>query len=184
MTEAVRAGLTRVAGCSNFNFEQLRDAVELIARHGYAPVEVIQPVYNLVRREIERDILPLCREQGIAPVTYSPLGAGFLAGKYSADATPPPGARFDVIPGHADEYFSARNFAIVERLRGLSQSTGIPMVQLALGWVLKNNDIAGALIGARGEAQIDNALTALASPLSTEIAAEVDSWEQVFAQHV
>jgi aryl-alcohol dehydrogenase (NADP+) len=176
MTEAARSGAVRAAGCSNFNFEQLREALALTGAHGLSRMEVIQPVYNLVRREIERDILPLCRENGIAPVIYSPLGAGFLAGKYAPGSAPPKGARFDVIPGHADEYFSVRNFAIVERLRDLAQRTGVAMVRLAMAWVLKNQNVAGVLVGARGESQIDNALAALAAPLAAEIAAEMDSW--------
>jgi aryl-alcohol dehydrogenase-like predicted oxidoreductase len=83
-----------------------------------------------------------------------------------------------VIPGHADEYFSERNFRVVEQLRALSARTAIPMVRLALGWVLKNREVAGALIGARGEVEIDNALAALADPLDPEIAAEMDGWGQ------
>ena len=178
MTEAVVSGAARVAGCSNFSYEQLRDAVRLSREQGLAPLEVMQPVYNLVRREIERDVLPLCRAEDIAPVTYSPLGAGFLTGKYTAGTAAPAGTRFDVIPGHMKEYFSERNFRTVERLKELSARTGVPVVRLAMAWVLKNLDIAGVLIGARGEAEIDNACAALAGPLSAELAAEMDAWDQ------
>lgn len=182
MTGVVQAGTARVAGCSNFSFQQLQDAVRLSKQYSLAPLEVIQPVYNLVRRGIEEDILPLCREEGISAITYSPLGAGFLAGKYQHGGPVPAGTRFDVIPGHANEYFSDRNFATVERLRELSTRTGIRMVQLALGWVLKNLDVTATLIGARDESQIDNAVNAVASPLPIEITAEMDSWQDASSQ--
>jgi len=80
-------------------------------------------------------------------VTYSPLGAGFLAGKYGPGAGFPKGTRFDIVPGHADEYFSERNFAIVDRLRGLSLRIGEPMVRLAMAWVLHRPMIDGVLVG-------------------------------------
>ncbi len=92
------------------------------------------------------------------------------------------GTRFDVIPGHANEYFSDQNFATVERLCELSARTGIRMVQLALGWVLKNSDVTGTLIGARDESQIDNALNALANPLPIEITEKIDSWQDARSQ--
>jgi aryl-alcohol dehydrogenase-like predicted oxidoreductase len=153
----------------------LTEALRLSAG-GMAPVETIQPVYNLVRREIESDILPLCAARGIAPVIYSPLGAGFLAGKYRPDAAVPEGTRFQVIPGHADEYFSRRNFRIVEKLRVLAERLGIPTVRLALGWVLNNPAICGALIGARGPEHIDNALAALEMELAPDIVDEMSAW--------
>ena len=176
MTEAIVCGKAHVAGCSNFSFEQLNEALRLVDS-GMAPMETIQPVYNLVRREIEREILPLCRARNIAPVTYSPLGAGFLTGKYRLDAALPQGARFQVIPGHADEYFSRRNFRIVDALRALANRMRIPMVRLALAWVLHNPAICGALIGARGPEHIENALAALETELPLDIAAEMDAWD-------
>ncbi len=180
MTGAVAEKKVRVAGCSNFTFEQLREAVRLAAS-GVAPIEVTQPVYNLVRRDIERDMLPLCTAHQIAPITYSPLGAGFLTGKYRPGGPVPPGARFEVIPGHADEYFSDGKFRVVENLRRIAERSGVPMTQLALAWVLKNPAICGALIGARDYGHIDNALAALNLELPAETAAEMDGWEPLEA---
>jgi aryl-alcohol dehydrogenase-like predicted oxidoreductase len=175
MTQGIASGKVHMAGCSNFSFEQLTEALRLCNR-GMAPIETIQPVYNLVRREIEPDVLPLCVARGIAPVIYSPLGAGFLAGKYRPDTALPQGARFQVIPGHADEYFTPRNFHIVEQLRALAERLRVPMVRLALAWVLKNPAVCGALIGARGPEHINNALAALQTELTADIAAEMDAW--------
>jgi aryl-alcohol dehydrogenase-like predicted oxidoreductase len=176
MTAAVEAGKVRMAGCSNFNLEQLRNSRRITEERKLARLEAIQPVYNLVRREIEAGILPFCHAKGISAVTYSPLGAGFLAGKYAPGADFPKGTRFDIVPGHADEYFSERNFAIVDRLRGLALQTGEPMVRLAMAWVLHRPMIDGVLMGARHEGQIDNAIEALLNPLPPGLAAELDAW--------
>ena len=86
---------------------------------------MIQPSYSLADREIEKELLPLCRAEQVAAITYSPLAAGFLTGKYSPDrAAFPKGSHFDIIPGHADLYFTERNFRLVERLRQLERGDG------------------------------------------------------------
>lgn len=170
MSQARASGKARLIGCSNFSIDQLRQAQRL------APLHMIQPVYNLVRREIELEVLPFCRQHGIAAVIYSPLGAGFLSGKYRPGAEAPAGARFDLVPGHDAEYFSERNFAIVEKLRALSERTGLPMVRLAMSWTLQREAIDGVLIGARHSGHLDNAVEALNTPLSPELMAEMDSW--------
>ena len=112
----------------------------------------------------------------MATVAYSPLGAGFLSGKYRPDAALPAGARFDLVPGHANEYFSERNFAIVERLREMSARSGWPMVKLAMAWALQRPAIEGMLIGARDAGHIDNAVEALNTPLPPEWVKEMDAW--------
>ncbi len=168
MAEAVDGGTVHVAGCSNFNAAQLAEAERL------APglLQTIQPIYNLVRREIEAELLPLCARLGVTAISYSPLGAGFLAGKYRPDAPFPPGTRFDRVPGHTNEYFSERNFAIVEKLRALAEETGLSMVRLAMGWALAQPQMGGVLIGARHPGHIDNAL---AEPLPPELLSRLDA---------
>jgi 1-deoxyxylulose-5-phosphate synthase len=157
MDAAVRSRKVLLAGCSNFDTNQLGSAVELARKHNLAKFEVTQPIYNLARREIEADLLPLCERERIAPIIYSPLGAGFLTGKYRADTLFPKGSRFDVIPAHANEYFSTRNFRLVEALRALSERSGLSMARLAMSWVFSNPAIQGVLIGATTTAHIDNA---------------------------
>jgi aryl-alcohol dehydrogenase-like predicted oxidoreductase len=177
MTRVIRAGKVRAAGCSNFSADQLRAALEISRQKGLARMEVTQPNYNLVCREIEQDLIPLCREQEVAVVTYSPLGAGFLTGKYTPDRKAiPKGTRFDVIEDHADIYFSERNFRVVERLRQKAEATGVPMVRLALAWVLRNPAVTSVLVGARTTAHLDNALQAVALEFPEPWAAEMDGW--------
>lgn len=149
---AMRTGRVGAPGCSNLTAEQLRASLNCF--------KVTQPPYNLVQREIEAEFLPFCRQHGIRVISYSPLAAGFLTGKYE-DGAIPQGTRFDVIPAHADIYFNQRNFEVVRRLRALSERVGVPMAKLAMAWALRNPDIEAVLIGARSTEHIDNALDAL-----------------------
>jgi aryl-alcohol dehydrogenase-like predicted oxidoreductase len=177
MMEAVRRGKVRALGCSNFTADQLVSALEVSQRLGLPRMEAIQPNYSLAARDIEHDLLPLCRKEQVAAITYSPLGAGFLSGKYTTDRDAfPKGSRFHVIPGHADVYFTERNFRVVEQLRKKSEVTGIPLVRLAMGWVLHNPDVTSTLVGARTIAHLDNALMAMEMDFPQEWMAEMDGW--------
>jgi aryl-alcohol dehydrogenase-like predicted oxidoreductase len=147
------------AGCSNTSAAQLCASLNASQQQGFPRFEVTQPMYNLVSREIEVDFLPVCRQQNIGVIAHSPLGAGFLTGKYEGGI--PSGSRFDVIPAHADIFFSDRNFEIVRRLRALAERASIPMVRLALAWTLRNPDLTAVLIGARSIDHVENALAAL-----------------------
>ena len=160
MDALVRAGKVRHIGCSNFSAAQLTAALDLQRQAGWRPFEVIQPAYSLVAREAEAELFPLCRREGIGVVTYSPLAAGFLTGKYDRAGNVPPGSRFDVKPGHRRLYFTEEAFAVLDRLRTLAQRTGVPMEALALRWAFVQPAIASFLIGARSPAQIDQALAA------------------------
>lgn len=172
-----KAGRIRCSGCSNFSAGQLSEALGLSGGNGLSRLRVIQPNYNLVHREIETELLPLCQRQGVGVVTYSPLGAGFLAGKYTADqATIPKGTRFDVIPGHVDVYFHPSSFRIVEQLRRMASRTGLSMVQLAMGWVLNREGVDSVLIGARKTGHLDNAFQAMEMDFPSEWMAEMNAW--------
>lgn len=171
LDRARQAGKIRAFGCSNFTAAQLSEALDVSQKHGLHRFEAVQPVYNLVAREIEAELLPLCERRQIGLITYSPLAAGFLTGKYTADRQAiPPGSRFDVIPGHADLYFHAEAFRTLDRLRKLAAATGLPMARLALGWALKNPSVTSVLIGATTPAHIANGLAALEAALSSRLA--------------
>jgi 1-deoxyxylulose-5-phosphate synthase len=177
MTRAVEQGKIRAGGCSNFNASQLGQCLE-ISKHGaFRRLEEVQPPYSLVARQIETDLLPLCEEEQIGVVVYSPLAAGFLSGKYQPDrAAIPKGSRFDVIPGHADIYFNERNFTIVEKLRRKSELTGVSMVRLAMGWVLQKKSITSVLVGATSVHHLENAVAAMEMPFPQEWMDEMDAW--------
>ncbi|MBS1873278.1 MAG: aldo/keto reductase [Acidobacteria bacterium] len=162
MNEIKKSGLVRAFGCSNFSAEQVRAALTLTAEHGLERLEAVESICNLAAREAERDMLPLCRGEQLGFLAYSPLGAGFLAGKYTGDrAGFPAGSRFDVIPAHADVYFSEQNFQTVRDLHAFASRCGIPALRLAFAWVLAHPSVTTVLCGARTTAHIDNAVASL-----------------------
>ncbi len=177
LDEQVSAGRIRNVGCSNFSASQLGEALDASAERGYARFEAIQPPYNLADPGAQDELLPLCRREEVGVTTYSPLAAGFLAGKYTPDRNAfPKGSRFDVIPGHADIYFNDRNFRNVDRLRALADTLGLPMVRLAMAWVMGHPDITSVIVGARNTGHIDNAMDALALGMDTGLRDDMSSW--------
>ncbi len=160
LTQLVDQGKVRHIGCSNYSSDQLSAALALSTDTGLCRMAVVQPPYNLVQRDIEADLLPLCSSESIGVISYSPLAAGFLTGKYRRGLAVPKGSRFDVIPGHQHIYFTERGYQILEQLDEDSRKTGLSHVQLALSWVLKQPGITSVLVGVRNKAQIDQALAA------------------------
>jgi 1-deoxyxylulose-5-phosphate synthase len=172
----VAQGKVRYVGCSNFAAWQLCKALWKADVSGGPRLESVQPNYNLAIRDIEAELLPCCADQGIGVITYSPLGAGFLTGKYSRDKNAPPGTRFDIMPGHWGIYDSERSFQRMEKLRDLAAATGSSMIHLALAWVLGQPGVTAMLIGCRNTAQVDQAFAAEALGLTAELRAEMNSW--------
>lgn len=156
----VQSGKVRYVGCSNFTAGQLGAALAQQGERGWARIEAVQPVYNLAMRAIEGELLPLCADQQIGVITYSPLGAGFLTGKYRQGGPVPTGTRFEIVPGHQDIYFNQGAFAAMEQLRASSAAQGLPMAQVGLAWVLRQPGITATLIGARSPAHVDQAFDA------------------------
>ena len=178
LNEEVKAGHTKVIGCSNFSGAQLRAALAVSAKKGYARFEITEPRYNLADRKSETDDFPICREEEITVMPYSPLAAGFLTGKYTPDRSQfPKGARFDLSPGHADIYFNDHNFRVVEHLRKKAEEMGLPMVRLAMAWAMTHPDVTATLIGARTTNHIDNALLAAEMRLDEDLYNEMSRWE-------
>lgn len=175
LQELIDEGKVRHVGCSNWTAAQLARARELAANDsGLAKLVSIQPPYNLVQREIEAETLPLCAREDIAVLSYSPLAAGFLTGKYRRDGEVPTGTRFDVIPGHQPIYFTGRGWRIAEGLVELAERENTTPIALALGWVLSRAGVTSMLVGARNAGHIDQALNALKVPLSTGLLAELN----------
>jgi aryl-alcohol dehydrogenase-like predicted oxidoreductase len=165
----VKQGKARHVGCSNYNAEQLGRALERQEAAGWASMASVQPNYNLVARQIEQALLPLCAAQKVGVISYSPLGAGFLTGKYRQEGPIPKGTRFDIIPGHQDIYFSDENFRIVENLRSKAGQFGVSMARLAMAWVLNRPGITSVLIGARTKEHVDQAFQAQAMRLEADL---------------
>jgi aryl-alcohol dehydrogenase-like predicted oxidoreductase len=169
LNQLVEKGYTRYIGCSNFGAWQLAKSLWKQDVNHWARMESVQPIYNLVDRNIERELLPLCADQEIGVISYSPLGAGFLTGKYRRDEAVPKGTRFDVIPGHQAIYFHETGWRVVEGLRAISATTGIRMPHLAMAWTIGQPGITSVLVGARNTDQVDQAFDAETMGLSEQL---------------
>jgi 1-deoxyxylulose-5-phosphate synthase len=177
MDEVLRSGCARIAGCSNYNALQLRQALDISRKNGLQRFEAIENNYNLAVPGIADEMLPLCRQEEIGVVSYSPLGAGFLTGKYTPDRTNlPAGSRFHVVPGHTDIYFSERNFRVLANLHEFAARVHVPAHRLAMAWVFQNPDVTNVLVGARKKEHLDNAVAALAMELPPTWLEEMNSW--------
>ena len=162
LNREVSASRVAVIGCSNFTGAQLREALDVSRSHGFARFEAIQNIYNMVHPEAEEDVFPVCCGHEVSFLAYSPLGAGFLTGKYTRDRSKlPAGTRFDVIPGHCDAYFSDDGFRVVEHLHARSKQLGLSMAYLAGAWVTRSPQVSCTLFGARTCKHIDNGIAAL-----------------------
>jgi len=158
LTALVQQGKVRYVGCSNYSASQLTSALTLSEQSRLIRMVSVQPPYNLVQREIEAELLPLCAAENIGVISYSPLAAGFLTGKYRSDQPIPAGTRFDVAPGHQDIYFTEHGYQVLEQLDNEALTSGVSHVEQALNWVLKQPGVTSVLIGARNTSQIDQAL--------------------------
>ena len=179
LDQQVRAGLVGCIGGSNYDAAQMREALDASAANGYARFEITQPIYSLAVPDEQDDLLPLCMEEEVAVTPYSPLGAGFLAGKYKRGdrSAIPTRTRFDTAPGHIDIYFNDRAFNVVDALRAKSDEMGVPMVRLAMAWVMTHPAVTAALVGARETRHIDNAVEAYEMGLDPALRAEMSAWE-------
>jgi aryl-alcohol dehydrogenase-like predicted oxidoreductase len=152
-------GKVRVFGASNFTAEQLANAVALEKENGFSTFRFVQNNNNFAVSDVSYDLINVCRENDISIVTYSPLGAGFLTGKYMHGVQP--GTRFDIIPGHKNIYFNETAHRRLARLQQVSARTGYSAVHLALAWALHQPAVSSVLVGGRVPAQIDQALAAM-----------------------
>ena len=176
-SDEVAAGRVLTIGCSNYTSEQIKDSLSVSSAGNYQRFEVVQPPYNLVQREAESSLFPLCKRENISVTPYSPLGAGFLTGKYSGDLSKiPQGTRFHISPGHADIYFSDQNFDVVRELTRLSQEVNVPMTRLAMAWAMTHPSVTSVIVGARTTEHIDNAIEALAFELQDDLRQIMSSW--------
>ena len=173
--EVVQKGYARYIGCSNWAAWQLAKALWQQDVHGWPRFESIQPMYNLVDRSIEKELLPLCADQTIGVLSYSPLGAGFLTGKYRKDAPLPEGARFERLPGHQPLYFTDTGWRVLEGLRAQSAQAGISMAHLAMAWAIGQPGITCVLVGARATAQVDQAFEAEVMGLTPDLRAALNA---------
>src|SRR5580692_9030754 len=163
LDDIVHAGKVRYIGCSNFLTYQLVRAIGRSETLGLARFDSVQPRYNLLFRQIEREMLPFCAEDGVGVIPYNPIAGGLLAGKHDRSAPPTEGTRFTL--GNAggsyrDRYWHDREFDTVEQLRSLADAAGVSLVTLSIAWVLANKAVTAPIIGASRPEQLDASLSA------------------------
>jgi len=172
MDDLVHSGKVRYIGVSNWLAYRLALSVGRSEVHHLARFDSVQPRYNLVFREFEREMFPLCEQEGIAVIPYNPLAGGLLTGKHDLNEGPLEGTRFEVGGGAAnyrDRYWHEREFQTVEELRAMADEAGLPLAQMAIGWVLANPVVTAPIIGASRPDQLRDAIAALQEPLSADL---------------
>jgi len=178
MDEEVSLGRIKVFGGSNYSNDQIAEMLDEAKKNGYRRFEIMQPNYNMAVPEAETEVFPICTKEQIAITPYSPLGAGFLTGKYiRGDRNSiPKGTRMDVAPAHIDIYFNDRSFNIVDKLKIKANELGVPITQLAMGWVMSHPSVTAALAGAKSISHLQNAINAYNMDLG-ELRDEMSAWE-------
>jgi len=157
MTEIVEAGKVRYVGCSNWSGAQIQQAIDLAREHGYVKIVSSQPEYSLLHREPEKDVIPVSKANGISQVVYSPLAQGVLSGKYAPGEPASEGTRASARPEWM-EYFEDDVLERVQRLGPIADGLGITTAQLALAWILREPNVASAIVGSSRPDQLrDNA---------------------------
>jgi aryl-alcohol dehydrogenase (NADP+) len=163
--DVVRAGKARYIGASSMWAWQFATALQLAGRNGWTRFVSMQNHYNLVYREEEREMLPLCAAEGIGVIPWSPLARGFLAGN-RRDKMDTERARTDDIAHRL--YYAESDFRIVDQVAALARERGVSSAQIALAWVLRKPEITAPIVGASKMEQLDQAVAALDITLSAE----------------
>jgi aryl-alcohol dehydrogenase-like predicted oxidoreductase len=175
LDDCVRAGKVRYLGCSNYSAWQLMKATALARELGTARYDCLQPQYSLVCRHIEREHLPLCEEEGIGVIAWSPLGGGLLTGKIGREGAAPEGSRAAVDDATWGQRFrNERNLAIAGAVGAAAKELGRPPSQVALAFVLGQRAVSAAIFGARTPAQLDENLGAADLRLEDAVRARLD----------
>jgi 1-deoxyxylulose-5-phosphate synthase len=177
LDDLVRQGKVRYVGCSNFLTYQLVRAIGRSETLGLARFDSVQPRYNLLFRQIEREMLPFCGEDGVGVIPYNPLAGGLLSGKYSRAEGPTSGSRFTLgtaARNYQERYWHDREFDTVEKLSPLADEAGVSLVTLAVGWVLANPAITAPIIGASRPDQLDASLAATTFTIDETLKQQLD----------
>jgi aryl-alcohol dehydrogenase-like predicted oxidoreductase len=186
----VRSGKARYVGVSNWPAYRIARAVGRSELKNLAGIASVQPRYNLLFRAFERDLLPMCQEEGIAVIPYNPLAGGLLTGKHDRTAPPPAGTRFalgSAGPRYQARYWHQQEFETIEALRTIAETAGMSMATLAMSWVLSNPTITSPIVGAsRPEQLADSFAAAERGTLSPDVKARLDditqAWRAVDAE--
>jgi len=171
-----KEGKVRWIGVSNFNAEELR------AAQAIAPITSLQPPYSLIKRDIEKEVLPFCKAENIGVIAYSPMASGLLTGAMTRDrAAKLPSDDWRKRNAEFQEPKLTHNLQLVERLRKVGARRGLTPGQVAIAWTLRHSVVTGAIVGARNAKQVDEMMAAPDFRLSEAEIAEVEKEQTVTA---
>lgn len=162
LDDIVHSGKVRYIGCSNYLAYQVARAIGRSETLGLARFDSVQPRYNLLYRQIEHELLPLCAEEGIGVIPYNPIAGGMLSGKHRP-GSPTEGSRFTLGTAagrYQDRYWNEWGFGTVDRLAPVAAEAGLPLVTLAVAWVLANPAVTSPIIGASRPEQLEESINA------------------------
>src|SRR5712691_9477349 len=177
LTDVVRQGKARYIGFSEWTAPQIQASLDLAATRGFEKFISSQPQYSMLWRVPEREVIPLCKANGISQIVWSPLAQGVLTGKYEPGEPPPPGSRAtsERMGRMMGDFQDDATLAAVQRLRPIAERLGLTMAQLALAWVLREPNVASAIIGASRAEQVHDNAAASGVELDAETLAEIDA---------
>lgn len=172
LNDMVRSGKVRYIGLCNLAAWQVMKALAISERNQWERFASVQAYYTLAGRDLERELLPLIRDQGLGLMVWSPLAGGLLSGKYGRDGRGPEGSRrnsfdFPVVD-------KARAFACVDAMRPMAERRGVSVARIALAWLLAQPAVSSVIIGAKTVAQLDDNIAATMVELSAEEFAALD----------
>jgi voltage-dependent potassium channel beta subunit len=176
LDDLVTQGKVLYVGVSEWSAPQLAEARQIQAQLGFDPIVSNQPQYSMLYRAIEHDVLPLSRKLGIGQIVWSPLGQGVLTGKYRPGEQPPEGTR---AANPEDRDFMARFMEddvleAVQRLQPIAEEAGVTMAQLAIAWVLREDAVSSAIVGASRPEQVEENVAAATLELDEDVLAAID----------
>jgi 1-deoxyxylulose-5-phosphate synthase len=177
LDDLVRMGKVRYVGCSNFLAYRLARAIGHSERLGLARFDSVQPRYNLLFREFERELFPLCLDEGIGVIPYNPIAGGMLSGKHDRTKPPEEGTRFvlgNAAKTYQDRYWHDNVFDTVDELVKIASDVGIPMPTLAVAWTLQHPAITSPIVGASRPEQLDATLAAVDTKLDADLVAKLN----------
>jgi aryl-alcohol dehydrogenase-like predicted oxidoreductase len=178
LDELVQAGTVGVIGASNLDGEQLEEALKTSSRCGLTRFDWVQNEYSLLRRDPEREVLPLCAREGLGFTPFGPLGGGWLTGKYRRGEPYPPDSRMTQRPDPYTDLVSEKTFAALERFGAVAAERGVEPAALAIAWVLSHPQVTAVVVGPRRPEHLEPAVAALELRLSP---AERDELAELFA---
>jgi aryl-alcohol dehydrogenase (NADP+) len=180
----VRAGKARYVGVSNWPAHKIARALGRSELKNVARFESVQPRFNLLFRNYERDLLPMCEDEKIAVISYNPLAGGLLTGKHNRQAPPPDGTRFQLgnaASRYQERYWHDQEFETIEALRATAAEAGLSMTTMALRWVLSHPAITAPIVGASRPEQLADSLAAAdQGALGADLKAKLDDITRVW----